>query len=208
MARFSSVLGDGHYLTPGAAGFEDGPVNYLSLPAVEIGLNYIEAVGIDLIHTRVRGLTGWLLDQLRALRHRTGRPLIQLYGPATTHQRGATIQVNFLDPAGGRWDCTVVEQLANAQRLSLRAGCHCNPGAREAALGLDQAALAACFQDQDQLSFEQFLPCIAGHTTGALRASLGLATTFADVYAYVQFAAGFLDRPADPAAVVGAPACP
>ena len=35
---FSSVIGDGHYLTPGPAGFEDGTVNYLSLPAVELGL--------------------------------------------------------------------------------------------------------------------------------------------------------------------------
>ena len=33
---FSSVVANDHYLTPGPAGFEDGTVNYLSLPAVEI----------------------------------------------------------------------------------------------------------------------------------------------------------------------------
>jgi len=59
---FSSVLGDGHYLTPGAAGFEDGTVNYLGLPAVEFGLKYIESIGMDLIHTRVMCLTGWLIN--------------------------------------------------------------------------------------------------------------------------------------------------
>ena len=42
----SSVLaadatGLGFYLTPGEAGFEDGTINYLMLPAVEIGLRYI-----------------------------------------------------------------------------------------------------------------------------------------------------------------------
>ena len=204
---FSSVLGDGHYLTPGSAGFEDGTVNYLGLPAVEIGLRHMEAVGIDLIHTRVTCLAGWLIDQLLALRHGNGRPLIHLYGPAHTRQRGATIQVNFVDPAGALWECTVIEQLANAQRISLRAGCHCNPGAREVALGLSQAELAALFQDQAQLTFEQFLQRIAGQTTGALRASLGLATTFADVYAYVQFAAGFLDQPRDAALGDPGPAC-
>ena len=78
---FSSVLAFDHYLTPGPAGFEDGTVNYLSLPAVEFGLKYIESIGIDLIHTRVACLTGWLIDQLIALRHSNGAPVIHLYGP-------------------------------------------------------------------------------------------------------------------------------
>jgi hypothetical protein len=46
------------------------------------------------------------------------------------------------------------------------------------------------------MSFEQFLQVIDGKTTGALRASLGLVSSFADVYAYVQFAETFVDRPA------------
>ncbi len=194
---FSSVLGDGHYLTPGPAGFEDGTVNYLSLAAVEIGLKYIESIGIDLIHTRVMCLTGWLIDRLLALQHGNGRPLIRLYGPASTRQRGGTIQVNYFDPDGALWDCTAVERLANDQRISLRAGCHCNPGAREVALGFTEAALAPCFRDKHQLTFEQFLKVIDGKTTGALRASLGLVTTFADVYAYARFAETFIDRPVD-----------
>jgi selenocysteine lyase/cysteine desulfurase len=191
---FSSVVANDHYLTPGPAGFEDGTVNYLSLPAVEIGLKFIEAIGIDLIHTRVMCLTGWLLDRLLALRYANGNPLIRLYGPATTDRRGGTIQVNFLDRVGRLIDCNTVERLANAERISLRAGCHCNPGAREVALGFTEADLASCFRDKDRLSFEQFLYVIDGKTTGALRASVGLVTNFADVYKYVQFAETFLDQ--------------
>ena len=41
-----------------------------------------------------------------------------------------------------------------------------------------------------------FASTIAGKTTGALRASLGAPSNFADVYAYLDFARGFLDRPA------------
>jgi selenocysteine lyase/cysteine desulfurase len=190
---FSSVVAHDHYLTPGPAGFEDGTVNYLSLPAVEIGLTFMESVGIDLIHTRGTCLTGWLLGQLLALRHSNGRPVIRLYGPATTQRRGGTVQVNFLDRDGRLFDCKDVEQLANAQRISLRTGCHCNPGAREIALGFTKADLAPCFRDKDRLTFEQFLQVIDGKTTGAVRASLGLVTTFADVYKYVQFAATFRD---------------
>jgi molybdenum cofactor sulfurtransferase len=193
---FSSVVGDGHYLTPGPAGFEDGTVNYLSLPAVELGLKQIEAVGIDTIHSRVICLTGWLIDQLQTLRHSNGRPVVQLYGPANTRWRGGTMQVNFFDPDGRMIDCTAVEQLASDERISLRAGCHCNPGAREIALGFTRADLADCFSAKDDLSFKQFLNVIDGKTTGALRASIGLASNFADVYTYVQFAKTFVDQPA------------
>ena len=38
---------------------------------------------------------------------------------------------------------------------------------------------------------------IDGKTTGAARASIGLATTFADVYRFWKFAGGFRDVPAD-----------
>jgi selenocysteine lyase/cysteine desulfurase len=193
---FSSVVADRHYLTPGAAGFEDGTVNYLGLPAVELGLKHIESIGIETIHTRVTCLTGWLIDQLVALRHSNGRPVVQLYGPANTDQRGGTVQVNFFDPAGRMIDCLDVERLANEARISLRAGCHCNPGAREVALGFTREDLADCFSDQASRTFAQFLQAIDGKTTGALRASLGLASTFADAYAYVQFASTFIDRPA------------
>ncbi|MEO8397834.1 MAG: aminotransferase class V-fold PLP-dependent enzyme, partial [Chloroflexota bacterium] len=193
---FSSVLAFDHYLTPGAAGFEDGTVNYLSLPAVEFGLNYIESIGIDLIHMRVKCLTGWLIDQLIALRHSNGSPVIQLYGPPNMDRRGGTVQVNFFDPDGELFDCTDVEQMANAQRISLRAGCHCNPGAREMALGFRQDELLTCFRDKDSLSFEQFLAGIDGMKTGALRASMGMVSTFADVYTYMQFAKTFIDHSA------------
>ncbi|CAG0927927.1 molybdenum cofactor sulfurtransferase [Thermoflexales bacterium] len=191
---FSSIVAFDHYLTPGPAGFEDGTVNYLSLPAVEIGLKWIESIGIDRIHTRVMCLTGWLIDQLLSLRHSNGRPLIRLYGPPNTDRRGGTVQVNFFDPDGTLLSCYDLEKLANAEHISLRAGCHCNSGAREAALGFTREDLAVCFRDKDRLTFDQFLHVIDGKTTGALRASIGLASNFADVYTYVQFARTFIDQ--------------
>ncbi len=194
---FSSVAAHDHYLTPGVAGFEDGTVNYLSIPAVEIGLRHVEAIGVDLIHTRVMCLTDWLLERLLAIRHSNGRPVVRLHGPANTQARGANLQVSFLDRQGQAYDCYWVEQLANAQRLSLRAGCHCNPGAREAALGFTRDDLAPCFRDKDSLTFEGFLDAIAGKTAGAVRASLGIASNFADVLTYARFAESFIDTRID-----------
>src|SRR6516165_10416749 len=85
---------------PGAAHFEDGTVNYLSLPAVEIGLHFLDRVGLDTVHARVSALAGWLLDALASLRHGDGSPAATVYGPRSCEQRGATIAFNFLHPDG------------------------------------------------------------------------------------------------------------
>src|SRR6202158_3470957 len=71
--NFASVQGQAHMLSPNEAAFEDGTLTYLSIPAVEIGLRHLQAIGIDIIAERVRCLTGCLLDEVLALRHSNGR---------------------------------------------------------------------------------------------------------------------------------------
>ena len=94
-------------------------------------------------------------------------------------------------------DSVRVERRANRAGISLRSGCHCNPGVREVALGYSAAEMAAVFNDKDRLGYEEFLHVIDGKTTGAARASIGLVTTFADVYRFWEFAARFRDLPSD-----------
>jgi molybdenum cofactor sulfurtransferase len=195
----SSVLaadatGMGFYLTPGEAGFEDGTINYLMLPAVEIGLRYLEAIGIETIHERVRCLSGWLLEQLLELRHSNGQPVVRIYGPITTERRGGTIAFNFCDPSGVVFDCYAIQEEANQNGLSLRSGCFCNPGVREFALGLAREELASLFRHKERMTYEQFLHLIDNRKQGALRVSVGLATNFADVYHFLQFARTIIDR--------------
>jgi selenocysteine lyase/cysteine desulfurase len=193
----ASVQGDRHYLAEGEAAFEDGTPNYLAIPAVAIGLDHISAIGIDTIHERVRCLTGWLIDQLMSLHHRTGAPLIRVYGPATTDRRGATVAMNFYDPHGRFIDHRQIETEAGHAGISLRTGCFCNPGGGEVALELSRAEMLACFtQSPQRLTMEDFRRCLDGKSTGAVRVSLGVATNFADVYRFVEFARAFLDRTA------------
>jgi selenocysteine lyase/cysteine desulfurase len=195
----ASVQGEGHYLAEGEAAFEDGTVNYLNLPAVEIGLRFLEQVGLETIHSRVMALTGWLLEQLLSLRHDNGAPLITVYGPATTDRRGGTVTINFYDPHGKLLDYRHIEQLANAANLSVRTGCFCNPGAGEVAHGLTKQQMTECFINQERMTFEQFLSVIHQHddqSAGAVRVSLGLASNFADVYRFVEFVRSFLNKPA------------
>ena len=105
-----SVQGDWHTMVDGEARFEDGTLNFLALPAVEQGLALVDRIGIDTIHTRVRCLTGWLLDELAALRHADGRAAVQLYGPRTTDRRGGTITFNLVWPDGRLVDIRIVER--------------------------------------------------------------------------------------------------
>ncbi len=141
--NFATVQGRRHILAPREAGFEDGTCNYLNIPAVEIGLRHVERITIDAIHTRVRCLTGWLLEQLLALRHANGRHMVRIYGPATTEMRGGSVTMNFYDPEGHLLDYRRIEELASARRISLRTGCFCNPGAGETAEGLTEEDMLA-----------------------------------------------------------------
>jgi selenocysteine lyase/cysteine desulfurase len=191
----ASVQGDRYYLHEGAEAFEDGTLNYLSLPAIEIGLRHMAQIGLDTIHTRVACLTGWLLDRLTALRHSNGMPLVQVYGPVDTQQRGGTITFNFYDPNGHFIDHRWVEQRANQANISLRTGCFCNPGGGELALGISAEELTACFSPlKERLTIDEFRRCIDAKSSGAVRISVGLVSTFEDIYRLVQFAQSFVDR--------------
>ncbi len=190
----ASVQADRHALAQGAAAFEDGTLNYLALSAVEIGLAFLETVGMDMIHRRVRCLTGWLLDHLLELRHGNGVSLVALYGPETVESRGGTLAFNFRDALGSLIDHRRVEDIANHRRISLRTGCFCNPGAGELALGLERDEIVTCFRSTESImSYEDFRHCIHHEGTGAVRVSVGLASTFADVEAFLRLAESFVE---------------
>ena len=195
--RFATVQARTRILSDGEAGFEDGTLNYLGIPAVEIGLRHLGRVGIEAIHTRVACLTGWLLRQLTGLRHRNGQPLVHVYGPTTVVDRGGTVAMNFHDPDGRLLDYRRIEELAGAEGISLRTGCFCNPGAGEVAEGLTEADIRAALDADVGMNLARFIQFMAGRggkTAGALRVSLGVVSNFADVERFVRFVELFRDR--------------
>jgi selenocysteine lyase/cysteine desulfurase len=186
----ASVSADRHYLAEGEAGFEDGTLNYLALPAVDLGLRYLEDLGVETIHDRVHSLTVWLIEELLSLKHGNGRPLVRLYGPASGERRGGTVTVNFYDANEEVIDHALVEKMASAALISLRTGCFCNPGAGEIALGLSRDELSSCFSRHARLTYDDFRMCIDGKSLGAVRISLGLVSNFKDVHRFLEFARG------------------
>lgn len=191
----ASVQGDKYYMANGASAFEDGTIDYLNIPAVEIGLKHIESIGYDVIHERVHALTGWLLDNLTSLKHTNGTRLVQVYGPTTTHKRGGAVTVNFYDPKNQALDHRFIEQQANETNISLRTGCFCNPGAGEIALEISRVELDVCFTKpghEDRLTVDDFRSCIDGKSTGAVRISVGMISNFNDIQGFLAFARGLL----------------
>ena len=176
----------------GHALFEDGTVNYIGIPAVEIGLRHIERIGIDTISRRVEALGSWLLEALGELRHSNGAPAVRVYGPRTWEGRGATIAFNFLQPDGSVIDERFVDILAAKHRISVRTGCFCNSGAGETAFSISADTLIGA-EFAEGMILDDYIKLIGMPSGGAVRASLGIATNFADVYRFVQFAEEFLD---------------
>jgi molybdenum cofactor sulfurtransferase len=195
----ASVQGDSWYrLAPGATGFEDGTVDYLGLPAITIGLEYLSEIGIETIHTRVSVLAGWLLEEMTSLRHTNGAPMVQIFGPETMDRRGATIAFYLLRPDGSPYDVYEVERLAGEESISVRTGCFCNPGDGEVAHNISRDEMAECFEVPDVPVTLRHCQSIIQDATGkapnTIRISLGIASNFADVYRFIAFARGFRDR--------------
>ncbi len=191
----ASVRGRKYYPANAPARFEDGTVDYLNIPAVEIGLRHLRSIGYKTIHSRVCALTGWLIDSLSGMHHRNGNPLVKIYGPLTTENRGGTVTINYFDQRGHLIPKPILEKEANARNISIRMGFFCNPGAGEVALDISTDELASCFSRpkfEHRLSDLDFQNCIDPKATGAVRVSVGLVSNFADVEAFLDFSKRFI----------------
>lgn len=193
----ASVQAGIHRLAEGAPGFEDGTVDYLGLPAVTIGLRHLQRVGIDAIHDRVTALASWLLAQMTQLRHSNGASMVRIFGPERMDRRGATVAFYLADPEGAVYDVYRIEELAGKRLISVRTGCFCNPGDGEVAHDITTDEMERCFSVPAAPVTLQHCQRLIEDTTGkvpnTIRASLGVASDFADVYRFMGFLAGFRD---------------
>jgi len=191
--RFASAQNLVHILYRNAAAFEDGTLNFLFIPAVRDGLEFLESLGMENIQRYVMALTDLLLRELLALKHPNGASLVRVYGPCTTEGRGGTVAFNLLDPAGTVIDCRLVEQAAAAANISIRTGYFCNPGAAEASFELPEDEARRCYEELagDTFTLKQFSVCLHHKPVGAVRASLGLSNNEADVHRFIELLRSF-----------------
>ena len=190
----ASVVVPRHTLGAGEIGFEDGTIDYLGLPAIEIGLRHV-TVGRhgDDPPARRRPHALAASAACPTLRHPDGAPVVRLYGPTDTVGRGGTIPFNLLDRAGNVLDFWKVEAAAAEQRISVRTGCFCNPGASETARGVTAREMEGVFALGRQPGYEDLRTLLPGRALGAVRASVGIATTERDVDRFVAFLEDFAE---------------
>lgn len=176
-----------HVLADDEAAFEDGTVNFLSVPDVTAGLEWIDRLGMDRVHAHVTALTGQLLTGLRALRHSDGSPMARVYGPSDAGAaRGGTVALNLLGADGRIVDERVVTRDSAARGISLRTGCFCNPGAGEAAFALPLRRLRSAAGRQLG-SMEEYLDLLRLPSAGAVRISLGVSSQPRDIETFLTF---------------------
>ncbi|KAJ6497398.1 methyltransferase type 11 [Mycena sanguinolenta] len=172
--------------------FEDGTINYLTLPAVTDGLRFLSAY-LPFLPLRLSCLMHHLVSSLSKLRHNTGTPVVRILS-ATPSKRlkcvgeqsdaGSLISIIFLDPSGEMISNSFIEYSASKLNISLRTGCMCNPGGAVALLGIEEDMKKHLQEGVTRADFEQAV----GRELGVIRISLGLASNFQDVWTVVRFA--------------------
>jgi selenocysteine lyase/cysteine desulfurase len=85
-----------------------------------------------------------------------------------------------------------VDRVAREHNVSLRTGCFCNPGAGEVAFTISRETLVGG-EFGEGMILDDYARAIGLPSGGAVRASLGLASDFADVHRFMNFAAEFID---------------
>ena len=197
-----SAQGGWHQMAEDESAFEDGTLNFLAIPDVATGLDHISGIGLSAVSAHVTELTGRLLDALRALRHANGEPLVRIYGPEDTARRGGTVAFNILDPQGLVVDERAVGRDSAARGISLRTGCFCNPGAGEEAFDISRSLLRGQIGRMSGGTLDDYLDRLGMPSGGAVRVSLGIASSPGDLAALLRFVEdAYLDRPAGDAAV-------
>ena len=110
-----------------------------------------------------------------------------------TIRRGGTIAFNLLNTSGVVVNYEEVERFAAANDVAVRGGCFCNPGASEAAFGFASANLERCLEASRVGNFNprRLGECLGPDVpVGAIRISVGMANTVADVERGIDILAG------------------
>ncbi|KAJ3049484.1 hypothetical protein HK097_009530, partial [Rhizophlyctis rosea] len=192
--------------------FEDGTVGFQQVLALERGFEFLESKlgGWSRVRSHTMFLTEYLYGGMKEMRFLEGGSICKVYsGPAGERRKrvgddgveweygqGPIVNFNILRPGGGVVKPSEIMRLAAVNGIHLRAGCFCNPGACQAALGLSSGQVKeyadvhghVCWDDKD---------VIDNQPLASLRVSFGASSTFGDALAFLQFLRTFFVDPFD-----------
>lgn len=184
--KYASIGTEEHILENDFHRFENGTINYLDIPAIKIGLDYISSIGMKRITERVTSMNHYLNSRLRDIKHDNGTPLLKIFGPQDRKDAGGNFIMTFINPDDSTIPFEKVEELANKQMISLRTGCFCNPGVDEVNNCVSNEMMASYFSSNDSKHVEEIIDGLK-KIRGAVRISVGIATTKKDLDTYIAF---------------------
>ncbi|MFI8380077.1 aminotransferase class V-fold PLP-dependent enzyme [Leeuwenhoekiella sp. NPDC079379] len=182
----ASVMAPHHFLINNHERFENGTLNYLDIPALKTGLEYINEIGIDHINARVQSLTHYLCEKLSALKHNNEVRKVKLFGPCDRSDTGGTLIMSFFDSRNKVIPFEPIEKQANAKNISLRTGCFCNPGIDEINNNLSAEELDSYFNTRHTGNYNEMINTLQ-KLRGATRISVGIATNKTDLDYFIDF---------------------
>ncbi len=189
----ASVKAPYHFLVNNHERFENGTINYLDIPALKIGLDYIESIGMKRINERVDSMTNYLHSSLTKMCHSSGVPQLNVFGDPDRKDMGGTMIMCFKNPDGSKIRFERIEELANNQNISLRSGCFCNPGLDETNNCVTSEELSNYFETRSTGTYHEMITFL-NKMRGATRISVGLATTRKDLDCFISFVEGLRDK--------------
>jgi selenocysteine lyase/cysteine desulfurase len=183
--QFASVQNRLVRYRPGGGGFEDGTPNFLAMPAVCDGLNWLQNIEMDRVQQHVDAMTECVLNRCAGFGDR-----IVLHGPRNIEDRGGTVALSLYRD-GKLLPFEMVEAAARNFGIAIRGGCFCNPGAAEGAFAIPAGRARRCLQGD--FSVAEYRRCMEGRAVGAVRVSVGIATTRYDIAALFDFIEAITD---------------
>ena len=156
--------------------------------AAKYGLESIKAIGIENVNKHVWRLTQRFFNGLDSMKHSTKVKVCQIYGNhelGDNDLQGGIVAFNVKKPDDDYVGyATVIKEGSNAG-FHLRGGCHCNPGACFNFMGISEEKVKAYFDQKTTCGDNNDI--VEGIPLGAVRASLGWASTESDVDSFLNW---------------------
>jgi len=176
---------------------EDGTLPFHSILALGCAIDvHKELYGsMKAISRHTLFLARRLYTGMSNLRHLNGRPICSIYIDDTgipytdPAKQGATIAFNVMAADGHYIGWKTVEELANNNKIYLRAGGLCNPGGIAGYLKIEPWQFKRAWSAGYHCGDGGELQVINGKPTGVIRASLGAMNTVSDVDTLIAFLA-------------------
>ncbi|MBD3638251.1 MAG: aminotransferase class V-fold PLP-dependent enzyme [Crocinitomicaceae bacterium] len=191
--NLASVNAPYHFLIDNHERFENGTVNYLDIPALKIGLEYIESIGMKRLNERVESMMDYLYTNLKNMSHSNGVNQVDIFGHPQRKNTGGTMIMCFKNPDGSKIGFEKIEELTNQKKISLRSGCFCNPGLDETNNCLTNEELANYFESRNSGSYGEMIKYL-NKMRGATRISVGVATNQNDLDTFLSFVKSIKDK--------------